>query len=56
MSEEALPPAATPVGRSYRNLMVLKRPQCGLTDDARAARCDAISTGHGDRGGGAAFE
>lgn len=43
MSEEALPPATTPVGRSYRKLLQVQRPQYGLSDDARAARCDAIA-------------
>ena len=43
MSEEALPPVTTPVGRSYRKLLQVQRPQYGLSDDARAARCDAIA-------------
>ncbi len=43
MTDEALPPTGTPVTRSYRNLVTLQRPQYGLTDDARAARCDSIA-------------
>ena len=43
MSDDNLPPPETPVARSYRTLVALQRPQHGLTDDARAARCDAIA-------------
>ena len=43
MTNESSPPTGTPVTRSYRNLVTLQRPQYGLTDDARAARCDSIA-------------
>ena len=43
MSDDSLLPPETPVARSYRNLLLLQRPQYGLTDDARAARCDTIA-------------
>ena len=43
MTNESFPLAETPVTRSYRNLVTLQRPQYGLTDDARAARCDSIA-------------
>lgn len=43
MTDESLPLTKTPVTRSYRNLVSLQRPQYGLTDDARAARCDSIA-------------
>ena len=43
MPEKSLSVAETPVARSYRKLVALQRPQYGLTDDARAARCDSIA-------------
>ena len=43
MSDDTLPPPETPVARSYRTLLILQRPQYGLTDDARATRCDVIA-------------
>ena len=43
MTDESLPLTETPVTRSYRNLVSLQRPQYGLTDDARATRCDSIA-------------
>ena len=43
MTNETLPPAKTPVVCSYMRLLQLQRPQYGLTDDARAARCDSIA-------------
>lgn len=43
MSHDSLLPPETPVARGYRRLVALQRPQYGLTDDARAARCDAIA-------------
>ena len=43
MSDDSLLPPETPVARSYRRLVALQRPQNGLTDDARAARCDSIA-------------
>ncbi len=43
MTDEAFPPIGTSVSRSYRNLVTLQRPQYGLTDDVRAARCDSIA-------------
>ena len=43
MSEKVLPPATTPVGRGYRRLLQVQRPQYGLSDQARADRCDAIA-------------
>ncbi|MBF0562319.1 MAG: hypothetical protein HQL37_09915 [Alphaproteobacteria bacterium] len=42
MSEETLPSGETPVARDYRKLVVLERPEYGLSDDTRAARCAAI--------------
>jgi hypothetical protein len=43
MNAEMLPAADTPVSRSYRKLLIVQRPQNGLTDNERAARCDAIA-------------
>ena len=43
MSETTTPSAETPVSRSNQKLVVLQRPQYGLSDDARAARCDSIA-------------
>ena len=43
MSDDSLLSPETPVARSYRRLVTLQRPQYGLTDDARAARCDSIA-------------
>lgn len=43
MSEEASSPATTPVGRAYRKLLQVQRPQYGLSDQARADRCDGIA-------------
>ncbi|MBF0561974.1 MAG: hypothetical protein HQL37_08100 [Alphaproteobacteria bacterium] len=43
MSEPTTPSTETPVARSYRKLVALQRPEYGLTDDARAARCDSIA-------------
>ncbi|MEI8397352.1 MAG: hypothetical protein WCF85_21755 [Rhodospirillaceae bacterium] len=43
MSSDNISSANTPVARSYRKLVALQRPRYGLTDDARAARCDSIA-------------
>ncbi|MBF0561274.1 MAG: hypothetical protein HQL37_04485, partial [Alphaproteobacteria bacterium] len=43
MSTETLPIPETPVARGYRKLVALQRPQYGLSDDARAGRCDSIA-------------
>ena len=42
MTAEVTFSGTTPVAHWYRRLLELQRPQRGLSDDERAARCDAI--------------
>ena len=42
MTAEPAFSGTTPVAHWYRRLLELQRPQRGLSDDERAARCDAI--------------
>ena len=42
MTTEVTFSGTTPIAHWYRRLLELQRPQRGLSDDERAARCDAI--------------
>lgn len=42
MADESATLAETPIARCYRKLVILERPQYGLSDEARAERCSTI--------------